>query len=677
MKRLFIIIAIVCCSIHMKATPSIKSNQQKTADTIPPSLVRVQIVASNRLDVYFSESVDTFGVQNPLNYFVSNNIGNPIIATRDNTNKALVHLLFLNDITVRNNLQITATNIKDFSGNVSPSLSIFFVNYISMPYDIIIDEIMADPTPQIGLPNCEWIELKNTTLLPIDLFGLRIGKNNTLSGPINSFVLQPDSFVLICSTSSMTDLLPFARCLAVSNFPALYNTGDLIYLISPDKTTIHAVQYSDTWYKNEIKKQGGWSLEMIDINSPCLGYDNWSASKSSIGATPGKINSIDAINIYNVVPKILRTHVDDSTHVTLFFNEPVDSFLAASINNYFISDTSIHLIGSVVFAPLFNEARIVLSKPLTPKKIYTISASGILDCIGNEISRTNVVKMAIEEAADSLDIIINEILFNPKDNASDFVEMYNRSSHPINLKDIMIANKNNFGVVDNMVAVVSKDDVLYPGEFAVVTDNINAIQNNYFVKYPNRLYEVATMPSFNNDKGTVVILNRNGFIIDQVSYSENWHFALIDNKEGISLERISTESLSQQPANWHSASASCGYATPTYKNSQSSSTFILNDNIEVTPKIISPNNDGIDDFVSFEYSFAESGNVISAIIYDANGHLVRQLLKNSLAGIQGAFYWDGLDEYQKKLNPGIYIVFVQSFNAKGETNTCKKTVILK
>ena len=42
-------------------------------------------------------------------------------------------------------------------------------------YDIVIDELMADPAPVTGLPNNEWIELRNTSLSAINLSGWRIG----------------------------------------------------------------------------------------------------------------------------------------------------------------------------------------------------------------------------------------------------------------------------------------------------------------------------------------------------------------------------------------------------------------------------------------------------------------------------------------------------------------------
>ena len=50
---------------------------------------------------------------------------------------------------------------------------------------------------------------------------------------------------------------------------------------------MHALQYDKTWFDNDIKASGGWSLEMKDPANPCTGNGNWAASISPDGWHPG------------------------------------------------------------------------------------------------------------------------------------------------------------------------------------------------------------------------------------------------------------------------------------------------------------------------------------------------------------------------------------------------------
>src|SRR5262245_4839934 len=95
-------------------------------------------------------------------------------------------------------------------------------------YDVVIDEIMVDPNPSIGLPNNEWLELKNVSTLPVNLLNWRIADATGLSGSLPAYILQPDSFVVICPSNSLLIMNSFGPAIAVSNFPSLDNEGDLL-----------------------------------------------------------------------------------------------------------------------------------------------------------------------------------------------------------------------------------------------------------------------------------------------------------------------------------------------------------------------------------------------------------------------------------------------------------------
>ena len=82
------------------------------------------------------------------------------------------------------------------------------------------------------------------------------------------------------------------------------------------------------------------------------------------------------------------------------------------------------------------------------------------------------------------------------------------------------------------------------------------------------MLQLSSLPSFPDDNGIVVLLNRNQKVIDELHYDHSWQFALISNEAGVALERIDYNKPTQDQNNWTSAASTTGYGTPTYQNSE-------------------------------------------------------------------------------------------------------------
>lgn len=542
-------------------------------------------------------------------------------------------------------------------------------------YDVVIDEIMADPTPQIGLPNNEWLELKNTTAAPINLQNWRIGDATGQSGPLPNFTLQPDSFVIVCTGSAVAAMSAFGTTISVTSFPSLDNDGDQLFLRAANGRTIHAINYTTGWYQNEVKKDGGWTLEMIDTKSPCAGSSNWKASVSTTGGTPGKKNSIDAINNDATAPQLKRAYTLDNVTIILVYDEPVDSLSGATLANYSI-DGGLTLLNATAIAPLFNQVQLKTTTPLATNTVYTVTANNVKDCKSNNIGAANKARVGLPVDASTGEWVINEILFNPRSNAFDFVEFYNNSNKIFDASKLYIANRNSTGVISSIKALSTTPFYIFPGDHIVETEDADNLAGQYLVKNPDNVLVVSSPPSFSDDEGTVVVLNFQGSVIDEVKYKDDWHFKLIDDAEGVSLERIDPAGQSQNETNWHSAASTAGYGTPTYKNSQYKLLNAINATIEATPKVFSPDNDGRDDITTIQYEVTEPGYITNITVFDGAGRPVRNLVRNGTLGLKGYWNWEGLDDKGNKLPMGTYIIFTEIFNLQGKKSTFKTTVVL-
>ncbi|HEY5370849.1 MAG TPA: lamin tail domain-containing protein [Hanamia sp.] len=643
-------------------------------DVTSPVIRSVTATSNATVDVLFDEPLDKISAVLFSNYSANKGLGMPNLVIADSQNPSLTHLTFESTFNNGEAYTLTVNGIKDISGNAVSNGTATFSFYTPQQYDILIDEIMADPTPQVGLPNNEWIELKNISSFPINIKGWRLSDLTSISGPMPDFVIQPDSFLIVCSASSGSNLSSFGKTLSVTNFPSLDNEGDLLSLENANGKKIHAVQYSSEWYPNELKRGGGWSLEMIDTKNPCSTFSNWTASKDNSGGTPGRKNSVDGINRDDNPPILLRAFANNSTTITLQFDEPVDSMKSVNTGNYFF-DNGLSATSATAIPPLFDKVKINLNNPLSIGKIYKVTANNISDCSGNNIGTNHSVRFGLAQSVDSFDIVVNEILFNPLPSGVDYVEVYNRSQKIIDLSKIFIANRNSTNLVSTIQQLNVDNYLLFPGDYIAITTDPDIVQTQYITTNPDAFLKIKTMPSFPNDKGNVVILSEQGNIIDEVNYSDRWHFPLVHNTKGVSLERIDVNGPSVNN-NFHSAATSSGYGTPGFKNSQYKTNDESHGEITVSPEIFSPDNDGHDDFATINYNFPTPGYVTNITIFDASGRPVRYLQKNSLCGITGYYRWDGLNDKNQKLPQGIYIIYTEIFNKEGKRKQFKNSVVL-
>jgi hypothetical protein len=271
------------------------------------------------------------------------------------------------------------------------------------------------------------------------------------------------------------------------------------------------------------------------------------------------------------------------------------------------------------------------------------------------------------------DLLISEVLFNPRTGGVDFVEIYNNSNHEIDLKELQLANVNTAGAIANVKNVSPKQLMIAPGSYWVITTNQNNIKQNYQVKFPTHFVQISSLPAFNNDKGSV-ILQSNGLVLDRLDYDAKVHHPLIREEDGISIERVSFTVATNEPGNFKSAAATAGFATPTYENSQSA--IAGGNDVHLLSKTFSPDGDNFEDLLTLSYQLDQNSSVATVNIYSDKGRLVRKLIKNQTIGTNGILTWDGLEDSGSVAGIGIYIVLFDIFDLQGNTKRFKNNCVL-
>jgi hypothetical protein len=634
-------------------------------DTEPPAVTEYLQSTRKSVKVTFNEPLaeESFRIENfSLN---SNGIKPVSINMIDPLNYEVV---FYNEFLNKTENLLKINNICDESGNCAENLIIRFTPAWAEPGDIVISEMMADPVPAVALPEREFIEIKNTTEFSFNLKNWKI-KTTEQSYFIPDVILGPEGILILCAAPDIFLFGKFGKTAGLKQFPVLNDAGKLICLTDSSDNLINGVQYSNGWYKDALKKYGGWSLEMIDSDMQFFGEGNWKASVSHSGGTPGIANSVIGSNPDNNFVGIENVFPDDSLNIIISFSEPILNFM--DLKGRII--TGQKAIADIQPADLLNRTfRIIPAFALEGGITYNMEVTGdFTDFEGNPADR-KTFSFGLPEKAGNGDILFNELLFNPWPGDPDYIELYNASQKIIDASLLLLVSVNDSYSDTSEISQISEKRCIMPDSYFAITVDKTRIEERYPSSEPYCLYELPSLPSMSDNEGHMLLYNRELEKIDEVFYNEKMHYSLLLGHEGIALEKTTPGIRSDIALNWHSAAESSGWGTPGARNSMFIETPVSEDKITLSSTRITPDNDGYEDFLTMGFYLTGNGNVISASIYDEAGNYVKKIASNMLAGAEASLIWDGLADDGTPVRSGIYIVLITLFDESGKTGKWKK-----
>ncbi len=294
---------------------------------------------------------------------------------------------------------------------------------------------------------------------------------------------------------------------------------------------------------------------------------------------------------------------------------------------------------------------------------------------GSENSSTNSGSEE-EENNDTVvlprEIVFTELLPEPQQGGSEYIELYNRSERVLPVSGLGVAIRKADGTLNTIYPLSSLTEPLQPGEYRVLTKSKNGVLDYFNVTSPQTIYELKLPILANTSSKLVLFRLADNEVIDEVHYSEKWHSPAIKNKKGIALEKIDLDGDSQDPANWTSAATYSGGGTPGSANSQQHE-----GEEDIPTGIHAPEFVTQTGMYEIAYQLDRAGYLCRASIFDTSGRKVADIANNELLGIEGKLSWNGFVNGVRKPATGVYIFHAEIYHPQGGRKAYKKVFLVR
>lgn len=637
-------------------------------DLTAPEIRSVIGVNEKEIEVMFSESLDPIFSIIQLNYKLDGVEPEYSILNPD----SIVTLGFSRALTQGKEYELMVSGIPDLSGNFLKDTLVNFTFYdpTFAPFKaLVINELMPAPKADLDLPNVEYVELLNTAEYSIRTLGMSWSNSRTRI-ILPDVWIEPDELVLLVPANQAEVMGKFGKVIPINSWPTLLNAGDDLQLEDKRGNLIDKISYSSaSWGESELANSG-YSLE---ISNPFLDCDQTEFLKASVDplkGTPGRVNSVIDLSPDTDSPFITEVEFIDSLNLLVQFSEPIN-FDPSTSNVHFQPDLEIGTIFSESSSSLF----IQLVNPAQPSFEYKIEFDSVFDCSGNELEQRNepiILPSKVQEG----DVLINELLFDPKVGSPKFVELYNSSQKYLDFRKLKLANLDDIGSVNQIKNISEKPLILPPNTYLAITTDTILLKQIFPNSSNGNFFQISTLPSYPISGGTVVLMDDLDRVLEKFTYDEDLHHPLLRETKGVSLERVSSKSPAELKSNWQSASGNEDYGTPGKKNSQAFEGGFESDFITISPEVFDPESSNGSTFTTIAYQMNETGWIGTFEIFDVSGRKVEVLDSNAILGNSGVYTWEGSDGMGRKVRPGYYILMVELFDLQGRVKKIKKTIVV-
>lgn len=515
----------------------------------------------------------------------------------------------------------------------------------------------------------EFVEIYNPSDAAIELSGWRLGDNAALTPAFTGdLVVGHHRYAVFAEDSSVYHefRIPDSVAYVVSdNWRSLNNTKDVVRFVDPSGRAIDSLKYSDLWEIPDGKSvERKWYLSSASSPYHSSAAANWDNSIDEHGGTPGRMNSIavTAANSLNLIRtdtiqsappgktiltefRAVNTGLDTTSQLTLIvgFDGNADSIL---------SEEEIRATESISGIPPADTTDVAFDIAASMYSGYrTLIAEAAFD------GKTESAFSDIWIPFNPQSIIFNEFLADPSEVIpQEFTEIVNISNDSIPMGQWILA-------VNERRVILGSASYLLPDEYGVITEDGISLETGHNLSGDSW----ASLP---NDGGTIRLFDQYGYLIDSLTYTEDW-----DLMTGRSQERLHLEKGDHSASNWK-ASVNQRGATPGAENSLYFNVDSANTGWTIVPSTFSPDDDGFDDLLRISYSGEAALQYATIRIFDTVGRTIKTLVRDKPAPVRQSWFWDGNDYKDRPAPIGMYLVQIEYKPMNGKQREKIETIVL-